>query len=201
MTTNPLATRFRGYYPVVIDVETAGFNYKKDALLEIAAVFLGFDDKQQFLEIKHDLHWHIEPFKSANIDPSAIQFLGLDPNHPFRFAVSEKQALTELNQALKKEIKQAQCSRAILIGHNPTFDLNFMQAAYIRTEIKPLFHQFTTLDTATLGALCYGQTVLAKILHAAQISFDPKQAHSAIYDARKTAELFCDIYKQWEMNQ
>ena len=147
MVTNKLSSRFRGYYPVVIDVETAGFDHKKDALLEVAAIFLGFDESQQFLEIKNELHWHIEPFKSANINPSAIQFLGLDPNHPFRFAVKEKQALTELNKTLKKEIKANDCSRAILIGHNPTFDLNFMQAAYKRVEMKPLFHQFTTLDT------------------------------------------------------
>jgi len=40
-----LAQRFRGYYPVVIDVETAGFNAKTDALLEIAATLLGMNER------------------------------------------------------------------------------------------------------------------------------------------------------------
>ncbi|MCH2455158.1 MAG: ribonuclease T, partial [Idiomarina sp.] len=35
--------RFRGYMPGVVDVETAGFNAKTDALIEIAAVLLDFD--------------------------------------------------------------------------------------------------------------------------------------------------------------
>ena len=35
---NLLKHRFRGYLPVVIDVETAGLNAKTDALLELAAL-------------------------------------------------------------------------------------------------------------------------------------------------------------------
>ena len=41
----PIAYRFRGFLPVVIDVETGGFNAQTDALLEIAAVLIGMDDK------------------------------------------------------------------------------------------------------------------------------------------------------------
>ncbi len=38
-----LKNRFRGYFPVIIDVETAGFDAKKDALLELAAITLKMD--------------------------------------------------------------------------------------------------------------------------------------------------------------
>ncbi|MED5420384.1 MAG: hypothetical protein VYD01_02905, partial [Pseudomonadota bacterium] len=40
-----MSDRFRGFLPVVVDVETGGFNCKTDALLEIAAVFLFANDK------------------------------------------------------------------------------------------------------------------------------------------------------------
>ncbi|MGS0727481.1 ribonuclease T, partial [Shewanella sp. 0m-11] len=42
---NLLKNRFRGYFPVVIDVETAGFNANTDALLEIAVSMLKMDDE------------------------------------------------------------------------------------------------------------------------------------------------------------
>ncbi|HAV68246.1 MAG TPA: ribonuclease T, partial [Alcanivorax sp.] len=38
-----LALRFRGFLPVVVDVETGGFDARNDALLEIAAVLLDMD--------------------------------------------------------------------------------------------------------------------------------------------------------------
>ena len=72
-----LKDRIRGYLPVVIDVETAGFNENTDALLEICAIILGLDDSRNFFP-KTTLHFHIEPFKGANIEPSALKFNGID---------------------------------------------------------------------------------------------------------------------------
>lgn len=188
--------RFRGFLPVVVDVETAGFDHKKDALLEAAAILLDFDQEGQ-LSIQQTLHEHIEPFQGANLDPKALEFTGIKPFNPFRFAKTEKQALQTLFAPIKKAIKQHQCQRAVLVGHNPAFDLNFVQAASDRCKLKMPFHQFTTFDTATLGAVAYGQTVLLRAAKAADIDFDPDQAHSALYDATKTAELFCRIVNQW----
>jgi len=37
--------RIRGYLPVVIDIETGGFNDKTDAMLEICAIVIGIDPK------------------------------------------------------------------------------------------------------------------------------------------------------------
>lgn len=198
MIPRPLNQRFRGFLPVVIDVETAGFNAKTDALLELAAVFLSYNVDYQ-LTISHSVHYHIEPFKGANLERSALEFIGIDPYHPFRFAITESEAMKKLCDATKSVLKTTQCTRAILVGHNAHFDLGFLQAALMRTHMKSSpFHSFSTLDTATLSALAYGQTVLAKGLQAAGIAFDPDLAHGALYDAEKTAELFCKVINKWE---
>lgn len=188
-----MAHRFRGYLPVVVDVETGGFNPKTDALLELAAVLLSMD-KHGHLQLEKTLHYHIMPFEGANLEKSALDFLGLDPFNPLRFALPELTALTDLFDTIKEHLKRVHCSRAVLVGHNPTFDLSFIQAATERAAIKNSpFHQFTTFDTATLGALFYKHTVLAKLLKAANIPHNLKEAHSALYDAEQTAKLFCKM--------
>ena len=190
-----LKERIRGYLPVVIDVETAGFNESKDALLEICAIVLEMDESGKFIQTE-PMHFHIEPFKGANLDPSALKFNGIDVNNPFRLAVSERQALNEIFNKVKTELNEQACTRAILIGHNASFDLGFLKAATDRTKIKSPFHQFSTLDTVTLSALYYGETVLAKAIVKAGIEWNELEAHSALYDTKKTAELFCKIFNQ-----
>lgn len=193
-----LRRRFRGFLPVVIDVETAGFNAKTDALLELAAVTVDYNE-QGILVPRETWHYHIEPFEGANLDPKALEFTGIVPDHPFRFAVTEAQALSDLFAHVQASMKATGCQRAILVGHNASFDLGFLLAAVARTGLtRNPFHSFSSFDTTTLSALAFGQTVLAKALRAARIPFDVEKAHSAIYDAQKTAELFCYIVNQWE---
>ena len=192
-----LKERIRGYLPVVIDVETAGFNESKDALLEICAIILDIDESGKFVQTE-PMHFHVEPFQGANLEPSALKFNGIDVNNPFRMAVSEKQALSEIFTKVKAELSEQECTRAILIGHNAFFDLGFLKAATERVKIKSPFHQFSTLDTVTLSALYYGETVLAKAMVKAGIEWDDSQAHSALYDTQKTAELFCKIFNEQE---
>jgi len=194
-----LKERIRGYLPVVIDVETAGFNESKDALLEICAIILDIDEAGKFVQTE-PIHFHIEPFQGANLEPSALKFNGIDVNNPFRMAVSEKQALNEIFTKVKAELNEKECTRAILIGHNAFFDLGFLKAATERVKIKSPFHQFSTLDTVTLSALYYGETVLAKAMVKAGIEWDDSQAHSALYDTQKTAELFCKIFNEQEFH-
>ena len=55
------------------------------------------------------------------------------------------------------------------------------------------FHPFSCFDTATLAGAALGQTVLAKALAVAGIQWDPSSAHSASYDAERTADIFCLI--------
>ena len=198
---HPAAGRFRGFFPVVVDVETAGFDARSDALLEVAAVLLTMDERGEW-SITETVSWHIDPFPGANLDKAALEFTGIDPEHPFRkqIAVSEKQALQEAFQAVRGTIKRHDCNRAILTGHNPSFDLGFVNAAAERCRVKRNpFHPFSTFDTATLGGLAYGQTVLSRAAQAAGLEWDEKDAHSARYDAEKTAELFCAIVNQWRL--
>jgi ribonuclease T len=196
--SNPLGKRFRGYLPVVIDIETAGFNPKKNPLLEIAAVIVELDDHNE-LVITERYACNIIPFKNAELDAAALKFNGIDPYHPFRMAVEEKEALDKLFTPIKAAVKRNLCSRAILVGHNPAFDISFLNAAIQRCQItRSPFHPFSSFDTATLGGLIYQQTVLAKIAQAAGLDWDSNQAHSALYDTEKTAELFCIMINRWQ---
>ncbi|RUO33387.1 ribonuclease T [Aliidiomarina soli] len=190
--------RFRGYLPVVIDVETAGFNCKTDALLEIAAVLLDFNDAGELYPVATH-HAHIEPFEGANIEQSAIDFHGIDPANPLRGAVAEADGMKDIFKAIRKHQKALGCQRSVLVGHNATFDHGFvMQAAERQALKRNPFHPFVTFDTAALAALTLGQTVLAKACKAADIPFDGNEAHSAIYDTERTAELFCWMVNRWK---
>jgi len=193
-----MSERFRSYLPVVVDIETAGFNANTDALLEMAVVIPAMDDDGRlFIQSSH--REHVIPFEGANLEPAALKFNGIDPYHPFRLAIDEKEAIKNLFAPVREAVKAQNCTRAILVGHNPAFDIAFMNAAVERTKFKRNpFHPFSTFDTATLGGLAYGQTVLAKAAKAADIEWDNEQAHSALYDAEQTAILFCKIVNQWD---
>lgn len=190
--------RFRGYLPVVIDMETGGFNASTDAVLEIAGTLMRMDENGE-LRVHATHNFHVKPFEGANIEQSALDFTGIDPWHPFREAVSEEEALKDLFKIIRGEMKEQGCVRAVLVGHNAHFDAGFLHAAVERCDIKRSpFHPFSYFDTATLAALAYGQTVLAKACEEAGIEFNNAEAHAAHYDAEKTAELFCGIVNRWQ---
>lgn len=194
----PMGGRFRGFLPVVVDVETGGFNCRKDALLEVAAVMLRIDEKGE-LSRHRTYQWHVEPFEGANLDPKSLEVNGIKPFSPLRMAHPEDKAMGEFFKAVRKEVKNNLCSRAILVGHNAPFDLNFVHAAAERVGIKRNpFHPFSTLDTVTLGAVIFGQTVLARIAQTAGMGWDSDSAHSAVYDAEKTADIFCHAVNTWQ---
>ncbi|MGJ8524818.1 Ribonuclease T [Halomonadaceae bacterium LMG 33818] len=197
--TTSMSARFRGYLPVIIDVETGGFNSETDALLEIGATLLCMDEQGQLI-IDETWSAHIQPFEGANIEQSALDFTGIRLDSALRqeAAVSEEEALSDLYKKIRRSMKSQDCTRAILVGHNAAFDHGFMRAANERADIKRNpFHPFSSLDTASLSALAYGQTVLAKACAAAGIPFDQQNAHSAGYDAERTATLFCSIVNRY----
>jgi len=196
---NPLiARRFRGFLPVIVDVETGGINAQTDALLEIAAVIVRMD-WQGYLCPAGTLAHHVQPFPGARLDPASMAVNGIDPYHPFRFAVPENEALSAIFREVRREMRETGCTRAILVGHNAFFDLAFLNAAAARALVKRNpFHPFSSFDTVSLAGLAYGQTVLARALGAAGIRWDEREAHSAIYDAERTAELFCQIVNRWK---
>ena len=188
-----MARRFRGFLPVVVDVETGGFNEVTDALLQIAAVLIDVDADGR-LFCSETVSCHVNPFAGANLDPKSMEVNGIDVDHPFRMALDEKQALPKIFKPVRSAIKNHGCNKAILVGHNAHFDLKFVNAAAVRAGIKRNpFHPFSTFDTVTLAGLAYGQTVLARSVREAGLEWDSSEAHSAIYDAEMTAALFCKI--------
>ena len=192
-----VSKRFRGFLPVVVDVETGGFNSATDALLEIAAVLLDVDENGQW--VRAETHsCHVDAFPGANIEAAALEFTGIIPDHPLRFAKPEREALKHVFDPVRRAVKASGCTRAVLVGHNAHFDLGFVNAAVTRTNYKRNpFHPFSCFDTATLGGLAYGQTVLARAAVASGLEWDERDAHSAIYDAEMTAALFCRIVNLW----
>ncbi|CUX96639.1 ribonuclease T [Candidatus Doolittlea endobia] len=193
-----LRARFRGFYPVVIDVETAGFNAATDALLEIAAVTLKMDNSG-WLQADSTRHFHVDPFPGALLQPEALSFNGIDPHNPLRGAVSEYEALHEIFKMVRQGIKDQDCNRAIIVAHNAAFDHGFLMAAASRVGLKRNpFHPFVTFDTAALSGLVLGQTVLAKACAATGIAFDKGEAHSALYDTERTTILFCELVNRWK---
>ena len=193
-----IKNRFRGYFPVVIDVETAGFNSQNDALLEIAAVTTKMDENGFFHPDK-TFHYHVKPFEGANLEKAALDFNGIDPYCALRGALDEAEVMKDLCKKVRKEQKDADCQRSVIVAHNAAFDQSFVNAAIERSHIKRSpFHPFVSFDTTTLSGLALGQTVLVKACMAAGISFDQNEAHSALYDTEKTAELFCYILNRWQ---
>ncbi|MEX0618517.1 MAG: ribonuclease T [Pseudohongiellaceae bacterium] len=192
-----LTDRFRTYLPVVVDIETGGFNCRTDAILEIAAVLLGMDEEGR-LGIEQTFFHRIVPFEGSNIEEASLKFTGINPFHPLRVARSEIEVFRHFFKLVRDAMKVNACKRAILVAHNAHFDHGFINMACERHSLKRNpFHPFTSFDTATLSGLAYGQTVLSRACEAAGIDFDTAEAHSARYDAEKTAELFCAIVNRW----
>ncbi len=192
-----MSERFRGFLPVVMDVETGGFNSQTDALLEIAASLVTFDADGN-LRRSSSVRYHVLPFAGANMEPASLEVNGIDPHHPLRPAIDEKDALQRVFREVRTALREHECTRAVLVGHNASFDLGFLNAAIARTNIKRNpFHTFSTFDTAALSGVAFGQTVLARAVVAAGLPWDASAAHSALYDTERTADLFCEIVNRF----
>jgi ribonuclease T len=190
--------RFRGFLPVIVDCETGGFIAATDGLLEIAAVLLRMEGDGTLVR-GETWRYHVQPFPGARLDPASLAVNGIDPFHPLRPAIAEKDALGRIFKEVRTSLKELECTRAILVGHNAAFDLGFLNAAVARTGIKRNpFHPFSCFDTATLAGVAYGQTVLSRATLAAGMEWDASRAHSAAYDAERTADVFCAICNQFQ---
>jgi ribonuclease T len=191
--------RFRKYLPVVVDLETGGFDPKTNAILEIAATLIVKNEGTQLLDVGKTYRYHIEPYEGLVVEQESLDFTKINLNHPLRNAIAEKDALDELFKIINTERTANGCSRAILIGHNAHFDHSFLTEAVSRNNIKKSpFHPFSVLDTVTLGALHTKQTVLARICDVLNIDYDSKEAHSAAYDSDITAKVFCKIVNEFD---
>ena len=192
-----MSDRFRGFLPVVVDVETGGFNAKTDALLEIATVLVEFNS-EGLLSRGETIRYHVKPFEGANLEAASLAVNGIDPYHPLRPAIEERDALQRTFREVRRAVRENRCSRAVLVGHNAHFDLGFVNQAVERSSMKRNpFHPFSCFDTATLCGIAFGQTVLARAAIAAGLGWDETQAHSASYDAEMTADLFCEAVNRY----
>jgi len=192
-----LASRFRGFLPVVVDVETGGFDWNRHALLEIAVAPIDIDENG-LLFVGDITSSHVVPAPGLEIDPKSLEVTGIDIDHPFRDAKSERVALETVFAPVRAALKKHGCQRAILVGHNAHFDLNFLNAAVARSGHKRNpFHPFSVFDTVSLAGVAYGQTVLARAVQAAGLSWNSEEQHSAVYDTERTAQLFCRIVNAW----
>lgn len=195
--TPTLANRFRGFLPVVVDVETGGFDWNRHALLEIAVAPIDLD-ANGLLVVGEITSSHVVPAAGTEIDPKSLEITGIDVDHPFRNALPERAALEAVFAPVRAAAKKHGCQRAILVGHNAHFDLNFLNAAVARSGHKRNpFHPFSVFDTVTLAGVAYGQTVLARAVQAAGFDWNGEEAHSAVYDTERTAQLFCKIVNAW----
>ena len=192
-----MCERFRGYLPVVVDVETGGFDWNKHALLEIAVVPIDLDEQGAYV-CGESASAHVVPAPGMQIDPKSLEVTGIILDHPFRLAKAEREALDHVFAPVRAAVKKHGCQRAILVGHNAHFDLNFLNTAVARSGHKRNpFHPFSVFDTVTLAGVAYGQTVLARAVQAAGMEWNSKDAHSAVYDAERTAQVFCKIANAW----
>ncbi len=193
-----IAERFRSFLPVVVDVETGGFNCRTDALLEIAAVFIDPQEDGTLMR-GETIRYHVKPFEGSNMEPASLAVNGIDPHHPLRPAIDERDAMQRIFREVRRAVRDTRCTRAILVGHNAAFDLGFLNQAVERNAIKRNpFHPFSCFDTATLCGVAYGQTVLARAVKAAGMAWDESSAHSAAYDAEITTDVFCDIVNRFQ---
>ncbi|HEV8693004.1 MAG TPA: ribonuclease T [Lysobacter sp.] len=192
-----LASRFRGFLPVVVDVETGGFDWNRHALLEIAVAPIDLDENGQLI-VGTLTSSHVVPATGTEIDPKSLEVTGIILDHPFRDAKPERVALDLVFAPVREAMRKHGCQRAILVGHNAHFDLNFLNAAITRCNHKRSpFHPFSVFDTVTLAGVAYGQTVLSRAVQAAGLEWNSAEAHSAVYDTERTAQLFCKIVNAW----
>ena len=198
-TFHRMNRRFRGFMPVVIDVETGGTDCEKNPLLEVAAVFIKMDTNGVLCVADSCFCDHVIPFQGSEIEKKALEINQIDPDYPLRFPREEKDVIKDMFRKIEDQLQINMCKRGILVGHNAHFDLGFINAASRRCDLdenNPL-HAFSVFDTVSIGALAYGQTILSMACDRAQIDFKGDEAHSALYDARKTAELFCTVANKW----
>ena len=187
-----MKARFSGYLPVVVDLETGGFDSATNALLEVAALTLEFDGERMVIADRH--RWEVAPHPDTIVDDASLKVTGIDLDDPNRPAVDEAQALRELFRMVRGEIKRHGCRRALVAGHNAHFDHAFIHAAAARSGVKRSpFHPFCVIDTVGIAAVAYGHTVLGEACARAGIAYTRKLAHAAIYDAEVTAKLFCSV--------
>ena len=192
-----MKARFRGFLPVVVDLETGGFDKDVHALLQVGAASLHWMDDE--LGIEELATWNVTPHPATRVEAASLELTGIDLEDPGRQALSEEVVVRELFRFARRAMRRHSCQRALLTGHNAHFDHGFVLSAANRNGVKRSpFHPFTVVDTASLAAVAYGHTVLREACQRAGLGFEGARAHAAAYDVEATARLFCAIVNAWD---
>ena len=88
-----LSERFRGYLPVVLDLETGGFDHQVNPILELACCFVQMQDDR--LSIKGQESWNVQPVDGMVVEPASLKVTGIDLDDPHRDAMDEASVLKD----------------------------------------------------------------------------------------------------------
>ncbi|AZP36374.1 Ribonuclease T [Candidatus Annandia adelgestsuga] len=193
--------RFKGFYPIVIDIETSGLDSNINAILEIALITFKID-KNGWLKKDQIIHFHIKPFLNSKINYESLIHNKININSSLRGAISEYNAFNKIIKLITKKMKKNLCNRSIIVAHNVVFDHNFIMSSIERLgiTINP-FHPFTTFDTSTISSFIIGQNILFKACKKIGLYFNMKYSHSALYDSLLTASLFCKLINKFKFKK
>lgn len=164
---------------IIYDVETAGLDPQRDALVSVALLVLDGDtlsERDHFYSVVND------PGKALNPEALAVNGITLE----------EIAAGMELEAAIAKFNEMVAGAKTvdgypILVAHNAEFDANFLNArgADIRFTADTMWLSRWTYpyQKANLKALCE------------RLGIPQQDAHNALADARMTAECLRELVK------
>ncbi|GAP00522.1 PolC-type DNA polymerase III [Fructobacillus ficulneus] len=162
---------------VAFDLETTGLSAVADRIIELSAV-------------KMELGNVVDKFSEY-----------INPGFPLSEFTTNLTSITDAMVAnAKPEAEVIQAFRewsagTVLIGHNVTFDVDFMNATYARYDQGPI--ENPVIDTLTLTRWLYPDYKSYRLgTLAKKFSIELEQAHRAIYDAETTGHLAWKLLKE-----
>lgn len=165
---------------VIFDLETTGLSNRLDEIIEFGAVKMKdrevIDRKQLFVNPKRSIPAHISSLTHIN-----------------QSDVDAAKPIEDVFDDLKQWIGDA-----VLVAHNATFDVGFMNAAARKLgkpefsnpviDTLPLAHAMLDLKRYRLGNVCrhYG------------VKYDGEGAHRADYDAEVLSQVLCHMLNAYK---
>lgn len=164
---------------VVFDTETTGLSARYDKVIELAAVKMKdgevIERFEQFIDPGH-------PLSQTTIKLTSIT------DDMVRGSKSEKEVF---------EMFQEFCKGSIIVGHNATFDVDFMNTGYARHGL-PLIGE-PWLDTLPMARLLYPEMKGFRLnTLAKKLNVNLEHHHRAIYDAEATGYIYYAMLKDAE---
>ena len=177
VAVNEKGQSLKGTY-VVFDLETTGFSSAKDKIIEIGAVKV----------------------ENGEITDKYSTFV--NPKIPIPFRITQLTSITDEMVMESPEIETILppflkfVGDAVLVAHNASFDVSFIEENCRRQGIEP---DFTSVDTVGLARVLlptlskFKLNVVAKALNISQ-----EHHHRAVDDARVTAEIYVKFIQMLE---